>query len=86
LTFGLRGAVLVANFSPIVEEISEERTDLKVGKLNTDENSETSLKYSILSIPSLLIFQNGKEVKRISGVYPKHKINETINSVLTGGE
>ena len=51
--------------APIVEEIAGERPELKVVKLNTDENNQTASEYQILAIPTLLLFRNGQVAKRI---------------------
>jgi len=57
--------------SPILDEISEER-GLWVGKLNVDENPVKSLEYSVSSIPTMVLFKDGKPVKTITGAKPKH--------------
>ncbi len=54
---------------PIIEELAKEVGDkYKVGKLNVDENRETASKYGIMSIPTLIIFKDGKAVKQFVGV------------------
>jgi len=58
-------------FSPILDEISNEYS-LWVGKINADENPEKTAEYNIVSLPTSIIFENGKEVKRIMGAKPKH--------------
>lgn len=65
---------------PIVEELANEYAGkLKVGKLNVDENQKTSTAYSIMSIPSLLIFKGGQVVATLVGFRPKEKLVEEIN-------
>lgn len=57
---------------PIVEEIARDQGDsLKVVKLNVDENRETATKYGIMSIPTILLFQNGAVAKQVVGAMPK---------------
>ena len=64
--------------APTIEDIAEEYSDkLKVGKCNVDDNQDLSMKYEIRSIPTFIIFKNGKEVSRNMGAAPKERI---INS------
>ena len=57
---------------PIVEELAQElKGQVVFGKLNVDNNQATAMKYGIMSIPSLLVFKNGKLVDRIVGAMPK---------------
>ncbi len=68
---------------PIIAEIAEDYQDkIKVGKLNVDENPKIAAEYQIRSIPTLLIFNNGKVVEQTIGVLPKDKIVEKINNYL----
>jgi thioredoxin 1 len=68
---------------PIVEEIAKEYAGkLKVGKLNVDQNSQTAVKYGIMSIPSLLIFDQGKVVEQIVGAAPKKQFIEKIEKIV----
>src|SRR5215212_3105256 len=61
--------------APVVEEIAAERSDeLKVVKLNTDENIQTASEYQIMAIPTLLLFRNGQVAKRIQGAMPKKRL------------
>ena len=60
--------------SPIVDQIAEERTDIKVGKVNVDEQEELAMRYGIMSIPTLIVFKNGEIVKKTMGVQPKAAI------------
>src|ERR671933_139502 len=69
--------------SPILEEIAKERTgDLKVVKLNTDENQQTSMAFQILSIPTIILFRNGQVAKRIIGAYPKKRLEAELAPAL----
>jgi len=60
--------------SPIIDEIAEENADIKVGKVNVDENQELAMKYSVMSIPTIIIFKNGKVHKQFVGVTSKTDI------------
>ena len=60
--------------SPIVDEIADERTDLTVAKVNVDESFELASRFGVVSIPTLIIFKNGKESNRIIGARPKAAI------------
>ena len=57
--------------SPIVDEVAEERGDIKVGKGNVDEQPELAGQLDVMSIPTLLVFENGKLVNRAVGARPK---------------
>jgi thioredoxin 1 len=68
---------------PVVEEIASEKAgQLKVSKLNTDENQRTAVEYNVLSIPTLIVFKNGQEIKRITGAYPKRRLEAEIEPAL----
>ena len=60
--------------SPIVDEIAEERTDIKVGKVNVDEQEALAMRFGIMSIPTLIVFKNGEAVRKTMGVQPKAAI------------
>jgi thioredoxin 1 len=69
--------------APVVEEIAKERAgELKVVKLNTDENQQTSIQYGIMSIPTLILFRNGEVAKKVIGAYPKHKLEAELEPAL----
>ena len=63
---------------PIIEEITGERPDIKVGKINVDEQPELTSKFGIMSIPTLVVMKNGKIVQQVSGVRPKNAILEML--------
>ena len=63
---------------PIIEEITGERPDIKVGKINVDEQPELASKFGIMSIPNLVVMKNGKIVQQVSGVRPKNAILEML--------
>lgn len=64
--------------APVVEEIANERADIKVGKINIDEQSELANKFGIMSIPTLVVMKNGKIIQQVSGVRPKNAILEML--------
>lgn len=69
--------------APLVEQLAEEyQGKLKVGKLDVDNNPQVSMKYSIRSIPTLLIFKNGEPVEQIIGAVPKQTIVEKLAPYL----
>ena len=63
---------------PIIEEIAGERPDIRVGKINVDEQPELASEFSIMSIPTLVVMKNGKIVQQISGARPKNVILEML--------
>ena len=63
---------------PIIEEIASERPDIKVGKIIVDEQPELASKFSIMSIPTLVVMKNGKIVQQVSGARPKKAILEML--------
>ena len=64
--------------SPLVDEIAEEVTDKKVGKINVDEQPELAMRYGIASIPTLKVFKDGQVVKSSVGVIPKPMIEAML--------
>lgn len=60
--------------SPIMDEIAETVADVKVGKVNVDEEEELAAKFGIMSIPTILAFKDGKLVNQTIGVQPKESI------------
>ncbi len=68
---------------PVVEEIASEKSgQLKVVKMNTDENQQTSINYNIMSIPTLILFRHGQEAKRVIGAYPKKRLEAELEPAL----
>lgn len=63
---------------PIVEEIVNERSDIKVGKVNVDEQPELASMFGIVSIPTIVLIKNGKIVQQMSGARPKNAILEML--------
>jgi thioredoxin 1 len=68
-------------FSPILEEISKEN-NIWIAKIDVDQNPIQASKYSITSVPTTIIFENGKEVKKILGAKPKHQMIEELSKWL----
>ena len=64
--------------SPIVDQIAEEVTDCKVGKINVDEEGELAQQFGIMSIPTLLVFRDGKVANQSVGVRDKAFVNDMI--------
>ena len=60
--------------SPIVDEVAEERTDVKVGKVNVDEQMELAMRFQVSSIPMLVVFKDGKAVAKSVGYRSKPEI------------
>ena len=60
--------------SPVIDEIAEERTDIKVGKVNVDEQPELARSFRVMSIPTVVVMKEGKVVKQSMGVRPKGQI------------
>jgi len=67
---------------PVLEEIAAERDDLRIVKLNTDENPETAAAFQVLSIPTMILFKGGEPAKKIIGAYPKRKLEAELEPVL----
>ena len=59
---------------PIVEEIAKERSDIKVGKINVDEQPELASRFGVMSIPTLVVMKDGKIVSQSAGAKPKQAI------------
>ena len=65
--------------SPVVDEVAEERTDVKVGKVNVDEQPELAQAFGIASIPTLLVIRDGRTVNRAVGVRSKEEILQMLD-------
>lgn len=64
--------------SPIVDQIAEEHPDIKVGKINVDEEPELASQFDVMSIPMLVVFKDGQKVNESVGLIPKEKVAELI--------
>lgn len=67
---------------PVLEEIASEREDVRIVKLNVDENQQTAAQFGVMSIPTMIIFKAGKPAKQIVGAYPKKKLIAEIEPVV----
>ena len=65
--------------SPIVDEVAEERTDIKVGKVNVDEQPDLAAQFGVMSIPTLLVFKDGKLGNQTVGARPKSGVLALLN-------
>ena len=64
--------------SPVVDEVAEERTDVKVGKVNVDEQPGLAGQFGVMSIPTLLVFEQGKLVRQAVGARPKASVLDLL--------
>lgn len=64
--------------SPVVDKIAEEREDIKVGKVNVDEQQELAMQFNVMSIPTLVVMKDGEETQRSVGVISKSEIFEML--------
>ena len=60
--------------APLVEEIAKERSDIKVVKINVDEEQELAMQFGVMSIPTLVVMKNGKIINQVTGARPKAQI------------
>jgi thioredoxin 1 len=66
--------------APVLEQIAEEHQEsLRIVKLNVDDNQQTAAAFEVLSIPTMILFQNGQPVKKVIGAYPKKKIEAELS-------
>ncbi len=69
--------------APIVEQIAQENDGkVSVGKLDVDVNGQTAMKYGVMSIPTLILFKDGKPVERLVGMMPKERLMAKIKPYL----
>ena len=68
--------------APVLEEINGEREDLRVVKLNVDDNQQTAAEYQVLSIPTLILFRNGAIAKKVIGALPKKRLEAELEPAL----
>ncbi|MHB1468295.1 MAG: thioredoxin [Solirubrobacteraceae bacterium] len=67
---------------PVLEEIANERSDLRIVKLNVDENQQTAAQYQVLSIPTMILFKGGGAVKTLIGAQPKKRLEAELEPAL----
>jgi thioredoxin 1 len=68
--------------APELEKIAEERNDLRIVKLNIDDNQATAAKFGVLSIPTMILFRHGAAVKTVIGAFPKKQIEAALEPAL----
>ena len=68
--------------APVLEELNSEREELRVVKLNVDENQQTAAQYQVLSIPTLILFRGGAPAKTIVGALPKKRLEAELEPAL----
>jgi thioredoxin 1 len=68
--------------APVLEEIAAERDDLRIVKLNVDENQQTAAAFEVLSIPTMILFKHGQVAKKVIGAYPKKKLESELEPAL----
>ena len=68
--------------APVLEEISKETDAVQIAKLNIDENPAPPSRFDVMSIPTLILFKDGVEKKRIVGAAPKHRILQELAEFL----
>ena len=68
--------------APVLEEIAAEQPNLRVVKLNVDDNQQTAAQYGVLSIPTMILFKHGQPAKTIIGAYPKKKLEAELAPAL----
>jgi thioredoxin 1 len=68
---------------PILEEIQAERaSELRIVSLNVDDNQQTAARFEVLSIPTLILFKDGAEAKRVVGALPKRRLESELEPAL----
>ena len=68
--------------APHLEELNDERDDIRVVKLNVDDNPETAARYNVMSIPTLLLLKNGQVAHQIIGALPKNRLVQELEPAL----
>jgi len=82
-TSGRHGAALAAWWRPVVDELADEYEGrVKVVKVNTDENVDTIVRYGVQSIPTLVLFKNGKPLDHVVGFRPKSELQRLLDDAL----
>jgi thioredoxin 1 len=67
---------------PILEEMAEQRDDLRIVSINVDDNQQTAARYDVLSIPTLILFKGGQEARRVIGAMPKRRLEAELEPAL----
>jgi thioredoxin 1 len=69
--------------APVLEEIAADREDLRIVKLDIDENPQTAARFQVLSIPTMILFKGGQAVATVIGAYPRKKLELELEPALT---
>jgi len=70
--------------APVLEEIAKEREDLRIVKLDIDENPQTAQRFGVLSIPTMIMFKGGSPVKTVIGAQPKRRLEAELELETAG--
>ncbi len=68
--------------APVLEEINSERDDLKIVKLNIDDNQQTAAQYGVMSIPTMILFKHGTPAAKVVGALPKRRLEAELEPAL----
>ena len=68
--------------APVLEEMANQRDDLRIVKLNVDDNQQTAATYGIMAIPTMMVFRNGQPAHRIQGALPKKRLEAELEPAL----
>ncbi len=68
--------------APVLEEIASERDDMRIVKLNVDENQQTAAQFEVLSIPTLILFRNGQVATKVVGALPRKRLEAQLEPAL----
>ena len=68
--------------NPILEELAGERDDLRIVKLDMDDNQRTSMRYDVMAAPTFMLFKHGQPVLTLVGSRPKRRLAEELSAVL----
>jgi thioredoxin 1 len=71
--------------APVLEQIAAEHSNLRIVKLNVDDNQQTAARYDVLSIPTMILFKGGQPSKKIIGAYPKKRIEAELELAPVAG-
>ena len=67
---------------PVLEEMAQDRDDIKIVSINVDDNQQTAAQYEVLSIPTLILFRHGEIAHKVIGAYPKKKLEQELEPAL----
>ncbi|MVO98027.1 thioredoxin [Paenibacillus lutrae] len=65
--------------APVLEELSKEDTNLKIAKVNVDDNPESASRFGVMSIPTLIVFKNGQPVDKVVGFQSKDALKNVLS-------